>query len=104
MKTTVLALFLLGSMAAQAAEKSATPAKSQIHPSPMHGQVAAADHDAEKLIADSDKDYCYTMRVYMFEAKDGESPRPKGVETCVASNPRILQKTAEPKAQFKLLK
>ncbi len=35
-----------------------------------------------------DEDVCYSMRVYMFEARDGESPEFKGTETCVASNPR----------------
>ena len=107
MKLSTVALFLIVSLAAFAGDKSSSlaPARSQLVPSKTHAQVLSKVHDdRESAGVASDDDLCYTMRVYMFEAKDGESPRPKGVETCVASNPRIMKKAAEPQAQFKLLK
>ena len=74
---------------------------------PSISDSAAAHRNLDSRTTDQnagDQDVCYSMRVYMFEAKDGESPQPKGMKTCVESNPRILKKTAAPKAQFKLLK
>lgn len=106
MKAITLALFLISSLGAFAADNSPAPAKTRVLPSKTHAQTVSKSRDADeqRSTAAPDDDLCYTMRVYMFEAKDGESPRPRGVETCVASNPRIMKKTAEPKAQFKLLK
>ena len=74
---------------------------------PSISDSAAAHRNSDSRTTDEnvgDPDVCYSMRVYMFEAKDGEPPQLKGMKTCVESNPRILKKTAAPKAQFKLLK
>jgi hypothetical protein len=106
MKLTTVALFLIGSLPTFAGDKSPSPAaKGQLVPSKTQAQVVSKAHeDPESSGVASDDDFCYTMRVYMFQGKDGEAPRPKGVATCVASNPRIMKKTAEPQAQFKPLK
>jgi hypothetical protein len=95
-----IVLFTMLGFAADTTAKSKPPRTSVSDRAATHRK---ADSRAAEDAVDDDG-VCYSMRVYMFEAKDGEAPRAKGVKTCVAADPRILRKTDQPSAQFKQLK
>ena len=105
MKSLSLALSLLLISAVASAGDTITKLRANLPKSAANADASAKNVDSRTAenTAD-DHDLCYSMRVYMFEAKDGESPRPKGVTTCVASNPRILKKADQSAARFKQLK
>src|SRR5947209_2895176 len=106
MKTIIFALCLLSAIAAFAADTHPPNAQSRAVSQPPQAQSVSPNRttDEQTVTDDFRDDLCYTMRVYMFEAKEGEPPELKGVKTCVGAGPRILKKTAEPQAQFKPLK
>jgi hypothetical protein len=104
MKETIFAACLLSTIAAFAADDHLSNVRSQALPerSQPTQSVSIDRQQEEQSGADnSADDLCYTMRVYMFEARDGEAPQPKGVKTCVGASPRILKKAVEPQAHFK---
>jgi len=105
MKLAMLALCLLLTIQAFAADdhsSNTTP----VPAAHVKARSVSKDRTADEQFVDNSSrdDVCYTMRVYMFEAKDGETLQPKGMKTCVASNARVLKKAAEPQAQLKLIK
>jgi hypothetical protein len=106
MKTIIFALCLLSAIAAFAADTHPLNAQSRAVSQPPQAQSVTPNRttDAQTITDDSRDDLCYTMRVYMFEAKEGEAPQLKGMKTCVGENQRILKKAEAPKAQFKPLK
>jgi hypothetical protein len=56
---------------------------------------------ARKLLAESQRNTCYTMRSYFFRRQDGQAPVPAGMSTCTPANvSRQLQVSPGPPVRF----
>jgi hypothetical protein len=56
---------------------------------------------AGKLLEESQRNTCYTMRSYFFRRQDGQAPVPAGMSTCIPANAtRQLQVSPEPRVRF----
>jgi hypothetical protein len=56
---------------------------------------------ARKLLEESQRNICYTMRSYFFRRQDDRAPVPAGMSTCIPANvTRQLQVSPEPRVRF----
>ncbi|MGZ4855688.1 MAG: hypothetical protein ACXV96_10765 [Candidatus Angelobacter sp.] len=59
------------------------------------------DTRARKLMEESQRNTCYTMRSYFFRRQDGQAPVPAGMTTCTPANAsRQLQVSPGPRVRF----
>ena len=65
-------------------------------PATQHSQFD--DALGRKLIAESQRNTCYTMRSYVFRRQDGQAPVPAGMTTCTPAN-MLQQRQVSPAPQ-----
>ncbi len=56
------------------------------------------DAMGRKLLAESQRNTCYTMRSYFFRRQDGQAPVPAGMTTCTPAN-MLQQRKVSPAPQ-----
>lgn len=59
-------------------------------------------HTANKLLEDSRRNTCYTMRSYFFRRQDGQAPVPAGMTTCTPASV-LQQRQVSPAPQVKFV-
>ena len=66
----------------------------------QHRQLDAAM--ARKLIDESQRNTCFTMRSYFFRRQDGQAPVPAGMTTCTPASV-LRQRQVSPEPEFRLV-